>query len=90
MSLPFCNALDNSVSRIQPLVDLCSACVTACGVAEILQALMSSEKSVLLYFGILTAVLWVDHVLFHTGIYESARSRCLGSMSREFLSYEFP
>jgi len=86
MSLPFCNALDNSVSRIQPLVDLCSAC----GVAEIHQALMSSEKSVLLYFGILTAVLWVDHVLFHTGIYESARSRCLGSMSREFLSYEFP
>ena len=42
------------------------------GVAEILQALMSSEKSVLLYFGIRTAVLWVGHVLFNTGIYESA------------------
>jgi hypothetical protein len=62
VSLPFCNALYNSVSRIQPLVDLCSAC----GVAEILQA------SVLLYFGIPAAVLWVDHVLLHTGIYESA------------------
>ena len=37
-------------------MDLCSAC----GVAEILQASVPA------------AVLWVDHVLLHTGIHESA------------------
>ena len=91
MSLLFCNAIDNSVSRIQPLVELCSTCATVCGVAEILQALMSSEKSVQLYFGIPAAVLWVDHVLFHTGIYESpAKSLHGNGLSRESLSYKFP
>ena len=84
MSLLFCNANDSSVSQIQSLVDFCSACATACGVAEILQALMSSEKSVLLYFGIPAAVLWEDHVLVHTGICENT------GMSRESLSYKFP
>ena len=89
MSLLFCNANDSSVSQIQPLVDFCSACATACGVAEILQALMSSEKSVLLYFGIPAVVLWVDHALVHTGIYEST-GKSLHRMSCESLSYKFP
>ena len=44
------------------------------------------EVDPVIHFDIPAAVLWVDHVLFHTGIYESARSRCLGSMSREILS----
>ena len=34
MSLLFCNAIDYSVSRIQPLVDLFSGCATVCGVDE--------------------------------------------------------
>ena len=89
MPLLFCNAIESSVSQIQPLVDFCSACATACGVAEILQALMSSEKSVLIYFGIPAAVLWVDHVLVHTGIYESTE-KSLHGMSSESLSYKFP
>ena len=89
MSLLFCNANDSSVSQIQSLVDFCSACATACGVAEILQALMSSERSVLLYFGIPAAVLWEDHVLVHTGICEST-GKSLHGISRESLSYKFP
>ena len=34
MSLLFCNAIDHSVSRIQPLVGLFSGCATVCGVDE--------------------------------------------------------
>jgi hypothetical protein len=62
-----------------------------CQRLEILQALMSSEKSVLSNFGIPAAVLWADHVLFHTGIYESAgKSLHEHGMPRESLSYKFP
>ncbi len=61
-SMIFRNVIEDSVSLIQPCVDMCSDFATACGdttvVGEsgVLRALMSAEVSISLNFGIPAAV----------------------------------
>ena len=72
----FSNVIDDSVTLLQPCVELCSAFATACGIAtvvgraEVIQALMSADKSVSLNFGIPAAVLWADQFVFPAEVWE--------------------
>ena len=92
----FSNVIDDSVSLLQPSVELCSAFATACGVAtvveraEVLQALMIADKSVSLNFDIPAAVLWADHFAFPSEVWErDGMSLLRHNMSLESLLYEF-
>ena len=92
----FSNAIDDSVTLLQPCVELCSAFATACGIAtvvgraEVLQALMSADKSVSLNFGIPAAVLSADQFVFPSEVWKrDGMSLLRHNMSLESLLYEF-